>query len=105
MAWLTLLRTRGGISVRIKICKRSTPSSPHARRYFTAQLVSFMRCTLFSARAEVFPRETLGLASLLSLLRTRGDISQCCNRISRIARGFVILLEVHVARCEKGVAS
>ena len=71
----TLLRTRGGISNIAETVRVAECSSPHTRRYF--QLLSNMLAMrmLFSAHAEVFPVLAAVQRAALSLLRTRGGIS------------------------------
>ncbi|SDE07897.1 hypothetical protein SAMN05421878_1026 [Actinobaculum suis] len=73
---MTLLRTRGGISVVGSRRTLTTPSSPHARRYFLDNGFSSATHSLFSARAEVFPRSVPLVIVDPALLRTRGGISR-----------------------------
>ena len=72
---VSLLRTRGGISIGWKPTDGTITSSPHTRRYFR---VAFRRDPLewlFSAHAEVFPSIAWLVNATPPLLRTRGGIS------------------------------
>ena len=71
-----LLRTRGGISKRIRLMNRASFSSPHTRRYFHNLAGKVRQLLLFSAHAEVFPELKIWPISPIALLRTRGGISK-----------------------------
>ena len=70
-----LLRTRGGISKRIRLMNRASFSSPHTRRYFHNLAGKVRQLLLFSAHAEVFPNKPAQSNAHSPLLRTRGGIS------------------------------
>ena len=70
-----LLRTRGGISRFHRHPSLQQRSSPHTRRYFPPPQPLQRAGALFSAHAEVFPRDVHSRTSPQTLLRTRGGIS------------------------------
>ena len=72
---LSLLRTRGGISICECFHTGGKSSSPHTRRYFRSGTPSHTSPSLFSAHAEVFPKWNPLPHKPISLLRTRGGIS------------------------------
>ena len=70
-----LLRARGGISATTGARSATHGSSPRTRRYFHVLAASPVHHRLFSADAEVFPRDRAVPTSGGSLLRARGGIS------------------------------
>ena len=72
---IALLRIRGGISHSPEEEEGDPSSSPHTRRYFHDQRERVKSECLFSAYAEVFPRQVQSVPSRPSLLRIRGGIS------------------------------
>ena len=71
----SLLRARGGISVKRVHQGGAYGSSPRTRRYFLRSLFLLMWLGLFSAHAEVFPSVRVTMADSVALLRARGGIS------------------------------
>ena len=71
----SLLRTRGGISGRTIKEADDGDSSPHTRRYFPLCITLCSPARLFSAHAEVFPKNLRIRQQEIPLLRTRGGIS------------------------------
>ena len=72
----TLLRIRGGISNLRPAHRSCNYSSPHTRRYFRYGRGLCLTSRLFSAYAEVFPKETHDEPQPPPLLRIRGGISK-----------------------------
>ena len=74
-----LLRTRGGISFSPAAFKKLRLSSPHTRRYFPSKKIPSSGGSLFSAHAEVFPKQCATHKQSPTLLRTRGGISSASS--------------------------
>ncbi len=73
--FLTLPRTRGGISIFLPLSTFLEVSSPHTRGYFRGLWVKGKLDLLFPAHAGVFPRYFAATQNPHTLPRTRGGIS------------------------------
>ena len=91
--WVTLLRTRGGISHERMMVASVMLSSPHTRRYFHQHRRGIPGAPLFSAHAEVFPNRPRPPPIPAALLRTRGGISPF-----RWQRSLQVLSSPHTRR-------